>query len=186
MKLKNIEKEHINDNDYGYFPSIESYEAFGANKKKIEKKYEEVCEDLRKSPIDNFKETKFITVIYDGGISLTADKPMLGHEQGENLMDLFKEEWVDRSLFESSLFRSILGLPIDYHYMTCTDFVLTTKKEYHRMSRDLVKFNLKIPVKIVMYLTWLNDMLTDPNAPLPIVNDTLHCQFTENFPIKDQ
>ena len=38
--------------------------------------------------------------------------------------------------------------------------------------------SLEIPVKVVMYLNWLDDRITDPNAPIPYREDVLRCEFT--------
>ena len=48
-------------------------------------------------------------------------------------------------------------------------------------SKEVVEgitFTLTIPVKVGLYLTWLNDKLSDPDAPFPYYDDTLTCTFT--------
>jgi hypothetical protein len=49
---------------------------------------------------------------------------------------------------------------------------------------ETVTFELKIPVKVVMYLNWLNDKISDPDAPVPYEERELYCKFTTDFNLK--
>ena len=53
-----------------------------------------------------------------------------------------------------------------------------------KVVKESVSFELNIPVKVVMYLQWLNDRLIDPNAPVPYKEEVLHCSFTSPYCLK--
>ena len=52
------------------------------------------------------------------------------------------------------------------------------------LTEEEVTFELNIPVKVVMYLNWINDKLTDPDAPVPYKDEVLHCKFTTRYGLK--
>ena len=56
--------------------------------------------------------------------------------------------------------------------------ILQIPLEGKMLTNEWVKFTLEIPVKVVMYLNWLDDRITDPNAPIPYREDVLRCEFT--------
>lgn len=50
-------------------------------------------------------------------------------------------------------------------------------RDFEEIDED-VTFNLSVPVKVGLYLTWLNDKISDPEAPFPYRDETLTCTFT--------
>ena len=53
-----------------------------------------------------------------------------------------------------------------------------------KVIAEPVTFELNIPVKIVMYLQWLNDKIADPNALVPYKEEVLYCRFTCPYCLK--
>ena len=49
---------------------------------------------------------------------------------------------------------------------------------------EYVRFDLNIPVKVVYYLHWLNDRLTDPDAAVPYTDEVLHCSFCTEYGLR--
>ena len=51
------------------------------------------------------------------------------------------------------------------------------------VSRNPVKFHMEIPVCKVLYLTWLNDLIENQDAPVPFESGVLTCDFTTMYSI---
>ena len=56
--------------------------------------------------------------------------------------------------------------------------------EQYQLTDEKVTFELNVPVKVVKYLTWLNDKITDPDAPVPYEEEVLHCRFTTDYGLR--
>jgi hypothetical protein len=54
---------------------------------------------------------------------------------------------------------------------------------YERVN-ETVNFSISIPVRVVYYLTWLNDKLTDENAPMTWKDEVLTCTFHSDTGLK--
>ena len=92
-----------------------------------------------------------VTILYNGGISLKADREFAGFQPGEDLGPALR----------------CAGIWSDYAFID-----------------EHVTFDLEIPVRVVMYLGWLNDKLSNPAAPVPYKDEVLHCRFTTPFGLR--
>ena len=54
----------------------------------------------------------------------------------------------------------------------------------HDLTEGTVNFELKIPVRVVGYLQWLNDRIKDPDAPVPYKEEILHCRFSSKYHLR--
>ena len=181
-------------------PSRELFQSFGKDANTIE---EEFWKSFRKvaavaNNYDGIDLFNFATILYDGGLSLTADRPFAGYSAGENLAPLLtchpfyvgRDNTSEPSVISSwmntpEIIGRGLELPMDYTSLTFGKSILfTIPKGPFGIVEESVEFHLEIPVKVIMYLTWLRDRLTDPNAPVPYRNEVLKCSFRYPYNLK--
>lgn len=194
---KEVKTSRTNNYEYYIVPSDEAYQSFGKNKKKVKEEYERLADEMLNHMHDDYvwSPHNIMTIIYDGGISLTANRSVLGQAKGENLIHLFSTyapvddhrfKVLDDDLVfpnQSWLVNEVYGLPIDYFTMMECGISIHSKYGYKPATQN-VTLELKIPVKVVMFLTWLNDRMSNPDAPIPVKNDTLHCRFVTSLPLE--
>ena len=163
----------------------------------VKSEYERVFEDFSKSYEERFHRPFYsiVTILYNGGISLVANKEFAGYPAGENLAPLITNNPIyDNIVLESgenpiiapgfntpSNAGGFLGIPLDYISMTKDGVEFCIPMGEHKLIEDEVTFELFIPVKVVLYLTWLNNMIGDPDAPVPFKDEVLHCSFTTKY-----
>ena len=202
IQLTNIQKEtrpitmdHFNETRY--IPSDEVFESFGINSNRVKDEFEGVYSRLCFGQPD-FKGDALwfhiITILYNGGISLKANKEFAGYPAGEDLAPVImchpawnKPEGIDDPIVtypinDRIFVDDLLGIPLNYKSVLSSDgveFVIPMGE--HKLVEEEVTFELEIPVKVVMYLTWLNNKLSDPNAPVPFREEVLHCRFTSKY-----
>lgn len=170
-------------NRWRHVTTQEMYDAFGENGKLVKKAYEDEFESFlklyqaKKHPgaADRFS---IVTILYNGGISLVADKDFAGVPAGKDLSDIIGP---DPYLWNSDLFPDI---PLEYITMPGESIAFSVPLGDFNVVQEPVNFELNIPVKVVMYLQWLNDKLTDPDAPVPYKEEVLHCSFTSPYCLK--
>ena len=166
-------------------PSDDMFSCFGANKDDVKNEFEQVFEDFSESYYRRFKTQNYsvATILCNGDISLVADKEFAGRPAGEDLGGLIDALpiYADNTPSEAGGF---LKIPLDCDWMIGEDFGLCIPTGEHKLTDESVKFELKVPVKIVYYLTWLNDKLSDPDAVVPYNDEVLHCIFTSPYGLK--
>lgn len=181
-------------------PSDEIFESFGADQKAVKNEFEKIYEEFSESYCTRFHRSKYsiVTILYAGGISLIANKDFAGYPAGEDLGSLITcSPMYDNAVKESgenpviaSAFNTpanaggLLGIPMNYISMTEDAVGFSIPMGEHKLIDESVKFELKIPVKVVLYLTWLDNKLADPNAPVPYKDEVLHCTFTTKYGLK--
>lgn len=156
---------------YRIIPAKEVYSQFVDNKKNVENEYEKVYEQVM-STYQDLRDIR--TVYYDGGMSLTANYDFAGIKAGEDLSSLFelysfvpKEKYpIPDNGFEFA------------HILEGDSVILTFPKDVDFGGRLEFEFTLTLPVKVGLYLTWLDNLLADPDAPYPYSEETLTCTFT--------
>ena len=170
--------------DGRYVPSDDLYASFGENAQIIKSEYDRIFYDFLESDPEN-SMSNLITVLPNGEMTLIADKEFAGYKPGENLpLSL----WHTRGLYLPSYdyVNQFLEIPLDFDYMFSTSFQisLSVGNESWQKVAETVTFELKMPVKVVMYLNWLNDKISDPDAPVPYEEKELYCKFTTDFNLK--
>lgn len=165
--------------EYRYIPGSDVYLQFGSNSAKVSKEYERVYKDIDFS-LSHGHGVAYSTVYYSGGMSLTADKTFLDFAPGDNIAPLAfllnHTPWINEFEVPGILHESggqILGRA----------FSMAIPVGGYEVFDESITFNLSVPVKVGMYLTWLNERLTDPDAELHYRDETLTCNFTitKNF-----
>ena len=181
---------------YYYFePDEEIFNAFGDNSGIVNSLYMDRC---RKTHSPGF----YSSILYDTGISLVADKDFAGVKAGDNIASGYmnEQDWaiagrpedvpgllsfvpVKYIFFPDENPDGFLEKPFgeeftDYSCLAGPGVVLyIPTRNFEDMEED-VTFNLSVPVKVGLYLTWLNDKISDPDAPFPYREETLTCTFT--------
>ena len=136
------------------------------------------------------------SIYYDSCISLVADKDFAGYKAGDNIMQeaTLANDNVRTLLSDGltcieglitedrySVMPILPDLPFSYQGIFGYDsfYVYIPNRDYEIVDED-VTFTFTMPVKVGLYLTWLNDTLTDPDAPFPYREETLTCTFSIN------
>ena len=152
----------------GYIPPENVFNAFGDNSNTVRVAFNEVWSNL----YQNQMFCDATTILYKEGFSLTADKEFAGYAPGENINCI---------IFPNNHYET-LSLPSEF-----SDYSLLARRfgikipidEYSLVDEDVI-FRLTVPVKVGLYLTWLNDQISDPESPFPYREETLTCNFTFN------
>lgn len=180
-------------------PSAELFQLFGMNKNAVEEEYWKsfwAVDSFIHSNGGGASSFNLATILYNGGITLTANKEFAGYAAGENLAPIitcspmFTDPGVADPIISSWLNTSemigpVLGIPMDFIAMTFGQYIhfIIPKGEY-KIEQEPVHFDLEIPVKVVLYLTWLNERLTDENAPVPFRDEVLQASFSFPYRLK--
>ena len=156
---------------YRIIPAKEVYSQFGDNKNNVENEYEKAYGRVM-SAYHDLRDIR--TIYYDGGMSLTANYAFAGIKAGEDLSSLFElYSFVSREKY------SIPDNDFEFeHILEGDSIILTFPKDVDFDGRLEIEFTLALPVKVGLYLTWLGNRLTDPDAPYPYREETLTCTFT--------
>lgn len=181
-------------------PSNDLFEKFGNNQNAIKEEFDNIFSDFSASFGERFHKQSYsiVTVLYNGGLSLTANKDFAGYPAGSNLAsivtccpmydNLVKESGENPVIAPAyntpANAGGFLGIPLDYICMLKDGVEFSIPIDNHQLVEESVTFNLEIPVKVVLYLTWLNDKRTNPNASVPYKEEVLHCTFTTKFGLK--
>ena len=178
------------DRDGRYCPAENVFDEFGENSLAVKNAYETYWRDVASST--NWETFYVSTIFYDCGASLVADKDFARFKAGENILNdaLSYDEWLaaedrDHKVFISPLWPpSSPDLHLDgfqYRYALGANaiaIVIPWRGGELLVVDEDVTFTFKMPVKVGLYLTWLSNRLTDPNAPFPYREETLTCTFT--------
>lgn len=177
---------------YHTMPPDNIFKSFGKNKKNVKDTYMEIFDSCDEIPVDIPDNESFstITILYDKGISLVADQKFAGYPAGEDLAQYFKT-YEPGELFWKSYnntpdkFGRILDIPLEYSCIFTADKLsLCLPISGSKLAYGDVTFELRIPVKVVNYLQWINDKISNPNAPVPYTEEVLHCTFTTKYNFK--
>lgn len=166
--------------EYRYIPGDESFSQFGSNSAKLSNEYERVYKEIDFTSLSQGRSSAYSTVYYSGGMSLTSDRTFLDFAPGENIASLaFLVDycpWIDK-LEVPGILHEAVGHTLG------RAFTLAIPVDGYEVLDESITFNLSVPVKVGMYLTWLNERLTDPDAELHYRDETLTCNFTitKNF-----
>ena len=183
---------------YREFPSDKMFSSFGKSKKAVRDAFEGVYDSFASSWSGS--DFSLVTILYNGGISLKADRDFAGFQPGEDLgpalrcagiwSDYAEESGNDIVLTPFDSYNSadsighLLDIPLEYTSMLGTNVCFGFPAGDYAFTDEHVTFDLEIPVRVVMYLGWLNDKLSNPSAPVPYKDEVLHCRFTTPFGLR--
>lgn len=162
-------------------PSNEAFRKFGWNEGKVRTEYDRILDKL---PVYIGRDDVYGTFLYNGGVVLTADKDFAGIPKGENLAELFqiKNDIKELDSIRGEVKKRI-GIPFECENMVSKyGFSLVVpKNDDYKMVRDQVSFTLKMPFRVVNYLQWINDKISDPTAPVPYSDTEFTCEFITRY-----
>jgi hypothetical protein len=191
FKLVDVVSKYEAPSEYfkRFVPTDELFAQYGERAKAVKEKYEDI---YRKNIAHNFN---IYTVSVDTlNIVLTADKDYAGIPAGDNLAKIMKLK-----LYSNDRLASYIPFPADVLFTNMPDFQgeapVTLKNgekiegwhgacafrlitDGYSVTKETVHFNLQIPVRIYNYLQWLNDSLSDENAPITWRDEVFISSFT--------
>lgn len=183
---------------YRVYPSEEIFNSYGNNKELVYDGFVNAVDDYLSSLPMLSANYDLATILYTEGISLVADSEFAGYQPGENLAPLLTcvyryqsavplagDTIIASPLNARDLTADAFDIPLNYMTMTGAyglSFAIPIGD--HKVVEERVKIELNIPVKVVMYLTWLNDRISNPNAPILYKEEVLHCTFTTIFGVR--
>ena len=163
------------DNYILRIPPMSVYDEFGERGEKIKNIFENSLTEIFEKQPKFHGLGFFATVFYDEGMTFTADKTFAGHPAGENLIPycIINGNNLDKdcTFIPASAVYLPLGTRFEYKYMvpyrTMGDYNITFSCEGHEVVGEEVTFTWRIPVKVAMFLRWLDNQLEDPDAEMP-------------------
>ncbi|MBQ7811535.1 MAG: hypothetical protein IJ394_03140 [Bacteroidales bacterium] len=166
---------------YRYIPDEGVFESYGQNKTKVKEAYDELFESVANSCSEQWQKDDFsvVTIMYEGGLSLTANKDFAGIPAGEDLSSL-----VVLGYGFESMAGGFLDIPLGNASMLEDYLNFSIPTSGFEVTEESVGFELNIPVKVVMYLDWLNDRLSDSDAQVSYRDEVLHCKFSTDFGLR--
>ena len=169
-----------------FIPADEVFNSFGENAPIVSQLYE----DSWRGGYHDGKSSIFL----DSGVSFIADKDFAGYEAGSNIAEdiISYHQWstagrvaTDKPIIEmtkdfQSQFWNMdpIGEPLNNYDCLEGLFDISIPIRDDKEIVEDITFTLTIPVKVGLYLNWINDKLSDPDAPFPYYDDTLTCTFT--------
>lgn len=178
-------------------PTNVLYNHFGKNKYAVKQAYESAFADMRNYWAEEVGAGRtgfdFTTVLYSGGVSLTAESSFGGHPAGEELAPYLTyrpssmgweseyETIVAPRQYGKEVMGKSLDLPLDYVCLLGSKIGFSIPVGDCTLTNENVTFHLSIPVKNVKYLTWLNNQISNPDAPVPYEDGVLTCTFTTRY-----
>ncbi len=170
---KTTNLDELPDMDYRYIPSESVFDMYGENAEIVRKRYEDVYKTIRYG----HGNLRITSIFYDGGITLTADKDFAGHSVGQNLIPYCY-------LSDVCYPKEDYPIPVDegfsYSNTLRRSFAICFPIDGRNIIDEKVTFTLNVPVKVGLYLTWLNDKVEDSEAIMSCNDEILHCTFTIN------
>lgn len=161
-------------------PSDEKFRSFGSRRDVVKNEFNRSFDELRATLWSGKHDGRLITIVYDGGdITFTANRDFAGHPAGENLAPYLLPYPNARDLTPDAL--RALDLPLEYDCMLETGLVLAVSMDGFELVKQPTTYDLEIPVKVIMYLNWLNDLQTNPDAPVPYREEVLRCRFHASY-----
>ena len=155
-----------------FMPSYSLFEEFGNNADAVANNYNNVYDVIGLPYTHPYDYT---AVLYDkNNFTLTADRDFAGIPAGQNLRDI---AYIGNEIYDYRL--SVPGIEYqDNTFALDYNIYIIIPIESDPLGTEATTFSFSIPVKVGMYLHWLNDRLTDPDAQMQYRDETLTCTFT--------
>lgn len=166
-----IEQEQLYPFDYRYVPSTSIMDAFGENRGRVQEDYETMYREVKHGNGD----FRLVTIFYEDGASLIANKDFAGHPKGENLSPYCNWRFM---LYPRKEISIPTNKDLEYPSLLNTRGGIYFPVGNYTIVEEDVSFTLTIPVRVGMYLTWINNRISNPDAEIPYYDDVLHCSFT--------
>lgn len=168
-----VNNEHLESYICRNVPTDDLLNEFGNNAEVIKAKYNEIYSSYDFG-IEQY-QYQYTTILYrHNTLSLTANVPFLGIPAGEELCSK-----VYVGCFTPQELLAVPGIEYGENEIALgSRFQIIIPSENPSMLEQAATFKLSIPVKVGMYLHWLNDKLTDSDAQMQYRDEVLTCTFT--------
>lgn len=170
-----VEREslsHQKGSDYRYYPSSGVYKAFGKESKNVENAYEAAYSNIKNCPDWLGGSISLSSIFYCEGLVITANKDFAGIPAGENIASIAE---IDSPFAYYRL--PFVDFPNEYLPLGRYISVLIPLGDY-QFSYENVRFHFEIPVKVGLFLHYLKDKISDPNAEMQFKDEVLTCDFS--------
>ena len=150
----------------GIEPTDAAFNAFKNNSKLVKKEYNNCFSEIQSLVGEGFD---FTSIYYDDGIKLISDHSLNGIPAGENL-------WSVTKIYPSNQLKTTL---LNFENTLPSRLtVMIPLSENDLSDKDDIHIHLEIPVKVGLFLNYLNDRITNPNAEMQYRNEVLSGDFT--------
>jgi len=158
---------------YRFLPSDDVYDSFLSYAPAVRTEYNNVYNSIDFADWSNF--SRVTTILYrKNTLSIIADAPFAGIAANDELKT---KVFVGNNYFTDQL--NIPGIDREPDTIALNHTImLYIPVEDYNISISHVTFTLSMPVKVGMYLHWLEDRLTDPDAQMQYRDEALTCKFT--------
>ena len=192
-----------NGAQFNVVPSGELFSSFGSNKKAIMDEFDRIHQEVCDNYLSVYRGAgrysfDVMTILYNGGISLTCESEFAGHAAGENLASVItcfpRYDYLVKQSGENPIIAggfntpSNVGknieMPMEYISMLGSAVKFSIPKGNYELVHTGANFRLEIPVRVVNYLTWLNDKISNPDAEIPYRDEVLTCSFRTNWTLR--
>lgn len=173
-------------------PSDELFKSYGG--KSVKKDYLKIydaCSEYADEYLPYYNYFTLITILYNGGISLVADKDFAGYQAGEDMgpyltaISVGEENPVVCPKYNTADYLGkFLNIPLEYTGILNDTPSFGIPVGDCQLTDETVRFELKIPVKVIRYLQWMNDKKNDPDAPVPYSEEVLICKFSTRYGLR--
>ena len=153
-------------NNSGIEPTDATFSVFKNNSKRVKKEYKNCFSEIQSQVGEEFNLT---SIYYDDGIKLISDHSFNGIPAGENL-------WTITKAYPSNQLKICL-LSFENALPNCL-YIMIPLSENDLSDKDDIHIHLEIPVKVGLFLNYLNDRITNPYAEMKYRNEVLSGDFT--------
>ncbi|MBO7117163.1 MAG: hypothetical protein J6V81_00625 [Bacteroidales bacterium] len=176
------EKENLhrcNKTEYRYRPTENVFSSFGESTKLVKEQYEVVYDSIKESPYWKGGTLCSTTIYYSGGLVIKADEDFAGVPAGENIASVAHVFYSPEAFLAHSCIDilSDAGIPESYVPLTKGISIRIPTEGFEIIDRA-VKLQFEIPVKVGLFLHYLNDRMSDPTATMQFRDEVLTCEFT--------
>ncbi len=171
-------------------PPKDVWQQFGDNSEYVKQAYFSACESI----IDNHYngdgrcDKEIYTSVYTvGDIFITSNKTICGVPAGENLSGLFKYYSYNNNRLEGPelSIKGVKGISL-FAPESCMPYAFRITKADNESIMEVeqgTELYVSIPVRVGLYLHWLNDKLAEPDSQMEYRDEVLTCTIRiDNLP----
>ncbi|MBO4844081.1 MAG: hypothetical protein J5490_05790 [Bacteroidales bacterium] len=164
--------------DYRYCPSDNIFKSFGDSSKLVKNEYETAYESIKNSPDWVTHSLCLSSIYYCGGMVITASDDFAGIPAGENIASIAEVYNYDSD-------RRLPFINVPEGYISLGRFIcVLIPMEDRQIVEDVLKISIEIPVKVGLFLNYLMDKRTNPDATMQFRDEVLICEFTVSRGLK--
>ncbi|MBR4002089.1 MAG: hypothetical protein IKI89_06970 [Bacteroidales bacterium] len=158
--------------DYRYCPSDIIFKSFGNSSKLVKNEYETAYESIKNSPDWVTHSLCLSSIYYCGGMVITASKEFAGIAAGDNLASVAE-------VYNPDSYYRLPFIDVPEGYLPLSRFAtILIPMGDRQIVDDVLKISIEIPVKVGLFLNYLMEKKTNPDATMQFRDEVLTCEFT--------